>query len=40
MEVEIWLGKDVLQTFVICECVTFVPNQVMSPYLESMHYGC
>jgi hypothetical protein len=24
----------------ICEYVAFVPNQVMSPYLESMHYGC
>jgi hypothetical protein len=39
-EIEIWLSEDIPQTLMIGENVTFVPNQVMPPYLQSMHYGC
>jgi hypothetical protein len=34
------LGENVLQALVICEYMTFVSNQVVSPYLQSMQYGC
>jgi hypothetical protein len=32
-EVEVWLSEDILQTLVISEDVTFVPNQVVPLYL-------
>jgi hypothetical protein len=31
-EIEVWLSENVLQALVICEDVTFVPNQVVPPY--------
>ena len=39
-EVEVWLREDVLQTLLISEDVAFVPNQIVPPYFQGVHYGC
>jgi hypothetical protein len=37
-KVEIFLGKNILQTLVISIDLTLGPHCIMSPNLESMHY--
>ena len=39
MEVEVWQSEDVFQTFMVSEHIALVSDQIMYPYLESMHYG-
>jgi hypothetical protein len=39
-KVKIFLGKDILQALMINIDLALGSHYVMSPYLESMHYGC
>jgi hypothetical protein len=38
--IQIWLGKDILQTFLVCIDVNHIPEQIMSPRPQCHHHGC
>jgi hypothetical protein len=38
-KVEIFLGKNILQTLMVYIDLTLGPHYIMSPTLESMHYN-
>src|SRR6185312_10730169 len=39
-QVKVWLGEDILQTFMVGKDFTLISNQIMPPNLKCVHYGC
>jgi hypothetical protein len=36
--VQIWLGKDVVQAFVVCIEMNHIPRQIVPPYSQCHHH--
>src|SRR6185312_8837027 len=39
-QVQVRLGEDILQTFMVGEDFALISNQIMPPDLKCVHYGC
>ena len=40
MEIQVWLGEDVLEAFVIGENLTMAAQQLLEPCYQSMYHRC